>query len=490
MPHQIHRKLKPKRITRNGGDEVRLRFRVQCLLLTAGLLLPAVQALAASPARLEAPPVPEGTISVPLFGDDEIVHILGRLLDDPDALVREEATLNLGETHNHNALTFLRKAFADDDLRVQGAAVSAATTIGVPQAEQIVIDALGSDQPDVLLRALQGAAAMKLSVAEKVRGALSHKEPHIRAAGLETLTLLVRPAQPSELKTLLSDGSAAVRLRAAENALLLKTADGILQDLKAAASDPNISAVRAAGIETLGKFDFNQSKRIFAQAARNTNPLIRRSAVRVYHRHGRTDLLLPFLTDGSPLVRLAAIQTVGNLKAKDATDTLIQILLTVTDDQTHLAAREALRQIGTVAVASEMGKLVPSLIVKIEKSSTSSDERTKLLLTRNTMSCCWVLGELKSEENYDYLLQLMLKLPIESPILGDLSLALGKIGNPRAKEPLNIVLKNSHRRGVSYLSAIFNRQPPPPPLRNNGGKSPPPHSVEESLGISSGPLGC
>ncbi len=464
---------------------MRLRFSVKCLLLTAGLLLPGLLALAASPVRLAEPPVLEGPIHIPLFGDDEIVNILGRLLGDPDILVREQATLNLGETHNPLALTYIRKAYANEDIRVQGTAVTAAATIGVPQAELIVLDALDSDQPALLLRALQGAAAMKLSAAsEKIRGVLSHKEPRVRAAGLETLTFLVRPAQPSELKTLLSDGPAAVRLRAAENALLLKTADGILPDLMQAASAPNIPAVRAAGIETLGKFAFAQSERIFAQAAKSTNPLIRRSAVRVYHRNGKTDLLLPFLTDGSPLVRLAAVRAVGNLKARNATDTLIQIFQDVTDEQTHLAARRALRQIGTDAVAREMGKLIPSLMAKIEKTNAKpteiqkkqektpahSDERTKLLLTRNAMSCCWGLGELKSEENYDYLLQLVVKLPVESPIIEELSLALGKIGNPRAIIPLNTALKSAHRQGLSYLIAIVNRQSPPPFIADVSGK--------------------
>ncbi|MCK5557369.1 MAG: hypothetical protein KAJ01_03260, partial [Candidatus Hydrogenedentes bacterium] len=97
-------------------------------------------------------------------------------------------------------------------------------------------------------------------------------------------------------------------------------------------------------------------------------------------------------------------------------------------------------------------------------------ERTRSLSIRNAVGCCYILGELESRENYNYLLKLVGELPIDSPVLGELGVALGKIGDRRAIEPLEKALEVCRKRAMAYFIAIASMSPPPPFSEEVSGK--------------------
>ncbi len=440
---------------------------------------------AGQPERIEEPQLTGDELAESKFGDDEAVSLLGELLDDDDPLVRERAVADLGQTHNPAALTYLRRAMQDGETSVRVTAVLSAAELGDSGARRIVIQALDGKDSAVLLAALGSVRKLQLAAAaEKLPRLLALQDPFVRAVALETLTELKIAAAPSDLKTLLSDPSPRVRLRAAENALLVKNADSILSELTQAAGGSNPPAVRSAAIEALGKHTFETSGLLLSQAAQQTNPLVRRGAVRGYHHAGEPQHVAAFLTDNSPVVRLPAVRAAGDLKMTESVGRLLQIMLEATDPQIHMAARDALGEIGTPAVAKAAAealvKLTPPLL-EIDarppprkkgakrsppparaESKIRDDPRQRMLVRRNATACCWLLGSLKSKEGYQHQLELLTKLQIDSQVLETLVPGLARIGDRRAVKPLLETLKVCVKAGRRALRAMARDRTPPP----------------------------
>lgn len=149
-------------------------------------------------------------------------------------------------------------------------------------------------------------------------------------------------------------------------------------------------------------------------------------------------------------------------------------MLLAPDMQSHLAARGALLQTESPDLARLASETMKDNMEKyLEQVSKNKAIRKSQKITpfmireennfmRNVVSCCFILGELRSNQGFDYMLSLRNKVEINSPIMGGLANASRKIGDPRAVEPLSKVLKKCRKRGLEYLIAIASMAPPPP----------------------------
>jgi len=457
---------------------VKLQSTILSVLLVAFAGSAPVSAVAAS--LLAEPQFHGRQLKEPTFGDDQSVALLAVLLaNDDDALIRQRAALDLGQTHNAAALPHLLKAMSDEQVFVRAAAVTAAAEIGGDRAAAIVTGALKAEDATTLLAALRGAARLKLtSAGGNIKALLSSEDAVIRLAALTALTRLGLPAEPGQLKALIATGPVRVRLPALANAMLLKDASGLLGELRQAASEASPAAVRLRALEVLGARDFGASRAVIEAAATSAHPLVRKGAALAYYRARRAQPLVAMLNDDAPTVRLVAIRAMGDLNAPQSVGRLFELMLAATDSTSHLAARRSLGQIGSQDVAKGAARGMPGQMRLLEdiwpertrpkytppdKAPPDPDQqRRRNLLMRNVRSCSWLLGELKSTEGFDYQLQLVNTLEIDSPILEDVALALGKIGDRRAVGPLLKMLKLCKVRGRQYLVAMLSTMPPPP----------------------------
>jgi HEAT repeat protein len=464
-------------------------------------------AFAAEPPRLTCPTIDPKTIGArPVYGDLDAVNLLGGMLDSEDLRVREQVTVELGQTHNAAAMRYLRQARQDESISVRAAAVSAAGELGGPKAETMVAEALNSHDLPVVLAAMRAVVKLELvHSAGSLQGlVLFAREPLVRAVALRSLTALDHAASEQGLAKALADASARVRLRAAENALMLKQAEALLEPLRKMADEDRSPAVRAATVEAVGRFDPEGSAELLVAASKNANPLIRLAAVRAWRKQGKAEQVAPMLSDRSPNVRLAAIRVAGDMKTQTETKKVFKLMLAAADEQTHMVARRSLLQIRSTELAALAAATLPKQVEKLKtailsqkaqpkkkpkktpakkKKDKSRSEvviplaRTIKELQRNASACCYILGELRSKENYDYLLKVLGELGIDSPVIAAAAIALGKIGDQRAVEPLEKLLKKCQKVGVVWLRLIHSLTPPPPYSQEVTGR------VMEALGM-------
>lgn len=428
----------------------------------------AAQGLAAGPGQAAAakPAEPELKAAVlvePTFGDDRMVEMLGELATDKDMVTKAWAVADLGETHNHKALAYIRLALDDKQAAIRSAAVAAAAESGWPEANEIIIGALKSDNVEVLSAAMRAVRDLGLSQASKDLGKLlANDDPLIRATALDTLTQLDVAAGQGPLRELLSDSSTHVRLAALRNAMLLDKAYGLTDALLADGGDDNPPGVRSLAFEAIGKFAWPQGQRIVTAAGQDGNPLVRRGVVRAYRNAGSGPAAAGYLNDRSAMVRLAAIRAAGDLHQKAMVGRLFDLLFAAKDDMTRQAARIALAQIGTDKVAATAASELPRWAEMPRPGPSSRSGLTAEQITANIASCSWLLGELHSTKALDYQLAMLPKTDVVSPVLLSQVPALGKIGDPKAIGPLVKLLDRCRERGQAYLDAMMSGRPGPP----------------------------
>ncbi|MFB3890477.1 MAG: HEAT repeat domain-containing protein [Phycisphaerae bacterium] len=394
------------------------------------------------------------------FGDAANIKLLGDMAKDPDALAREQAVRDLGQTHNVAAAPLIQAAMKDADPNVRAAAAGAAYELSLGGYERTILDALADADGRVVMTALRMVRNLKLSTAAKdIAPLLAGGNAPIQADALATLTDVGQPAATDALTALFRSPSPAVRLRAAENAALVdkaKAADvtGALAELAA----KDAPAVRGAALAALGTLAFDSSRAAIDASAKDADPQVRRGALAALQNAGKRDRIKPFLDDPSAMVRLAAIRAAGQLRCEDCTGRLFELMQAVEDDLAHFAARQSLRQIGTPQVNAQagavvqeankslaplqkalddVGKIASDLNAKLApyertlsdlKASRAAQQRIDVAQAeldkamvpfdaqqvlvdaarakfnramRNLRSACWLLGELKGAEEFD-----------------------------------------------------------------------------------------
>jgi len=407
-------------------------------------------------ATLQPPPPLPAKFPIETFGDERNVELLAELLDDRDAMVREQGVRALGETHNALGLPHIRKALKDTNINVRCAALRAVARFPEKQCAPILIGALDDVEDRLVLTALELLRDKKISsTGERIASLLPRYHPAVQVEGLLTLNELQRPADPKVLKVLLGSSLASVRLRAIENSMFLTDPAGLSGELVRLGRSDASGAVRAAAIEAAGKFALPALKEMVSQSTTSRDPFIRRGVVRALVHARETMSIRAFLDDESPMVRLAAIRGAGNLKCTNCVERLFELLENIPEPDAHLAARNALAQIATPEVVPKAAEIVQKL------SGNPTDERS----ARNLRAACWLLGEMRSNIVVETQLRLLVSLQVDSPILVELAESLGKIGDRRAISPLRQVLLKCRTNGLGYLRTLqaTSKPPPPPP---------------------------
>jgi HEAT repeat protein len=448
--------------------------------------------LLAAPASQPAPSQPPDldTILYSAYGDAQNVKLLEGLLADPDPVTRQEAVLDLSQTHNELALPLISGAMADQHHGVRAAAVMGAAQFDPALSSQILVQGLADKDAAVLLAALRTAASMRLpALGPQIVALLDNADPLVVSTALETLSSLASPAPVDKLKKLLASPSPAVALRAAQNAMLLTDAHAIADEIAALASSPD-GACHGAALAAIGKFCPDKLA-LLDQAKASPDPLVRTGAALGYQFSAQRAPIKAMLDDPSPMVRLAAIKAAGALKCEDCTDKLLQIMLSAPEDwehfppassQSHLAARESLRQIGTDAVVNAAAAIVAQLPAKLDQaakvepgaSAQAADETAKKrkkfiprgpeqqLQQRNAASACWILGQLKSPKALPDQVKILSDYSVHLPMQAQSIQAMGLIGDKSAASPLIAALGQFRTDGQAYVDTLAAQQPPPP----------------------------
>ncbi len=450
-----------------------MKLRIVILILTVASLASA--GVAAE--KILKPSRGEGLLERAYFGDSESVSRLAVLLDDDDPLVREKAVLDLGETHNREALPHILRAIKDPEPTVRAAAVKAAAESGFDEMNTHIISALGDGDSGVVLAAISTVRALKLADAKDTLLKTSvTKNRTVQHLAIKTLTELGLALSGDEINNLLQSGWLGVRLAALENALLLDS----LADTTAiaVAADSGEPAQQAAAMAVLGKFNYSAAETYIGKVENSSNPILRRGAVWAYQYAGKADCIRKFLDDESPLVRLAAIKAAGITKADDCNDRLFELMTSAPHKLSHdacLASLLAIAKPETAKLAAKWLKENADNMVAVDQwvaqqnkkmeapvSEIIAKKEALAVLQRNASSCCRLLASLKSTLAADQLRAMLAGVQMDSPVLVALAEYYSTVtGEADTKAMANLLDRLKARCG-EYLAAIMAMQPPPP----------------------------
>jgi len=452
-------------------------------VVAAGLCIGAANGLLpAAGEPLSEPFLADDAVDIPrrTYGDARNVKLLAGLLGDPSATAREKAVYALGRTHNVEAIPHIRSAMSDAAVNVRCAAAAAASEYDPNRAADVVLLALRAESRRLVLTGLRCVRRMRLAAAAgPVKALLARENDLIRAAALVTLSELEVAAAPEQLKRLLESAAAVVRLRACENAILLKDLAAVKAPMLRIARE-DAGAIRAAALAAMGRRDYASIEPLLAGAAKSDDAMVRRGAVWAYHNAGKADRIRPSLFDRSPMVLLAAIRAARDLRPADCAERLFELMRAVRDDTAHYAARDGLRNIAGARVEKLASKTLADLAgqlprlyeaTKPEPGARSPESlariaklaRRRASIERDMRACSWLLGELKSAAALDVRIALLRDLPIDSPVLIDVAISLGKLGDRRAIGPLLKALETCRDNGLVCLQCIAARIPPTVP---------------------------
>lgn len=399
---------------------------------------------AKSPLRIPEP-LFQGCPRRQYFGDERTIQLLGRLAcNDPNPLVRQQAVLDLGRTNNPGAISIIKMVLKDNDSHVCSAAAMALCNFPPTESLEPLKEALGNTQGD-LSGVIRAARYVKWpALAGALVKLLDHPDSTIRADALNALTDMGKSPSCRIVEKLLSDKSAVVRLAAAKNAALADHDEKLISALgELIRNDEEPAAIRAEALSSLAKLGAAKYSKTILSLSRNSNPLIRVGATRALSAIGNRERIAELLDDPSTPVRLAAVRATGKLKIKECTERLFQILIQSPPEETHQAARVALEKIATPAVADKAGKLFIKLktdylsLMALSRRKMTVKQRDEYLrqkrkVARNLASLSHILTSLKSYNAYEERIELLKKVKVLDPLLGELAASLGKFGDKRA----------------------------------------------------------
>ncbi|MFW5732891.1 MAG: HEAT repeat domain-containing protein [Planctomycetota bacterium] len=381
------------------------------------------------------------------YGTDKDVAMLVNLLDDRDPYVRQQALKALGETNNPAAAAEpIGRAFrSDGDTGVRLSALQAAWNLPHPKRQALLREALAAEAPLALQRgALLEVREQRIaSVSEAVAALVAGDNAALAADALQTLTALGQAARPAVLVETLSHTSPAVRLRAAENALLLKPHSGgkPLTDALAALTGEKVPGVRAAALTARALHAKTPPREQLLAAWNSKDPRMRSAAVRAWGLLGKPGRVDDALEDKSAMVRLAAIRSAGRLGGVRYMPKLFDRLAEAPIDA-HRAAREALLQITPArTVASAAAKWL------------TDPPGTAKTRSRNLISALWLLSELKSDVAAETRIKMLRSLPIDSAAVAECARGLAAAKIADARKPLRDLLKRNIAQAKRHLSS-------------------------------------
>lgn len=423
---------------------------------------------------LEEPPaLLDDRLETALYGDETNVMLLAGLLDDTDPLVREKALLHLSQTDNPTAGPIIAKMLDDPVATVKAAAVQAAANLNHEGCDEIIAQGLESDDKLVVFAAIRGARQVALVSARQALYKLAASDDEfISASALLALTEMNLACPPDILLKSLESPIALVRFRAAQNAAIGEISGDVLDRIMRMSREDEPDVRAAALLAVLRCESIEQVEQLAVEAIESDSAIVRASGVRALTPTSKSSLAASFLDDPSPVVRLAAVNVVTDTKDVASADKITQIMLDVDDLQTHLATRQALRQLGAEVAVGRAVKILEDLEVPLHRThgivagwskegkSTPELVAQSAKLQRNASSAAWLLGEFNSAAGIDVMVRLIDTLHVDNSALVELSAAAAKSGDLLAVAPLFRALEKCRDGAREHLAVSFFDRPP------------------------------
>ena len=414
------------------------------------------------------PSIPGVFVPSAYFGTDRNVQLLAGLLTDGDDRVRERAARDLGQTDNPLAIAAVTGVMKDRSPLVRIVALRASLALTPSQAIPLVTHAMNDADPRVVRAAMQLARHLKSAdLNAAIKKQLTRDDASVRTAALRTLTLRTIAADPARLANLIRSGKTdddtvraltgsawVVRLAALQNAILANKHAGLRAAVLGVASKDGPAAGIAAAVAAAGK---QGDTAILERVAGDKNPILRRGACRGWAAMGDTKRVAAFLDDPSPRVRLSAMEYACGVSMPEETDHLVRLMNQAPDETTHRAARLALGKIGPAA-AQKIASTLDAQWKTHPNARSSALARTAVTRAdrqrnRNLASCLMLLGQFRSPAAKDGMTEMLGRLKLNDPLVGELADAAAAIGDRRMIAPLRTVLAVVEKRAAPYLDA-------------------------------------
>lgn len=209
-----------------------------------------------------------------------ISHIIKRLANDPDPFVKDEAVRALAKFDREEALPYVVATFGSDDPLVRRQAVLYLAEAPSPQAQQVLIRALG-DTPEIFEVAKK--AALDMPPPEGLRfleAALDHRDASVRRGGVSVLhAMATAEAAALILKVYERDIEAdGVRNETRLALRALRKFLPIAQVVRDAQDNPN-KHERTKALKLLGVVGGDESKNVLLAALADQDVYVRGNAV-------------------------------------------------------------------------------------------------------------------------------------------------------------------------------------------------------------------
>jgi HEAT repeat protein len=361
-------------------------------------------------------------------GTSASVPSLAEALRDKNALVRTAAASTLAHFDATASIPVLIGALNDPDWHVRAAAIMSLSSAAGDQKDRIalIVDPIAAklqDDPYALVR-------------DRAADALAHPDDE------KAITALVH--------AIVSDDREA-RLHAHEG-IIRSRAVSALPRLTEYRHHPNRD-VREKIIRIFGEIGVGEQLPAVIEALNDTDPVVRFAAVQALHRlrgEGLVEALEERCNDSDANVRAESARTLGNLGERKAVSKLVE-LLRDSNGFVRAAAAEALGKLGdrsaTTALiqvltgdkkqtgpASEQDGLV------IGTQSGLLPEIAKMKLVEEKIIAAKALGDIRDPASVDSLIERGLKAE-DAGLRAESAVSLGKIGEPRAIEPLEAAVR-------------------------------------------------
>jgi HEAT repeat protein len=388
------------------------------------------------------------------FADPSAEPALMEAVRDPDDMVRMEAVSALAVCGTSASLPALAGALKDKSALVRSAAASALSHFDATTSIPVLIEAL--NDPDFHVRA---AAVMALS----------------STAGdqKERIALIVDPIAAklqNDSYALVRDRAADALARADDEKSIAALVHAIVSDDREARLHAHEGIIRSRAVSALPGL---------TKHLHDPNPDVREKIIRIFGEIGGSEQLpavIGALNDTDPVVRFAAVQALRRLRGDD----VVEALNAKCNDTDANVRSESARTLGILgerkavpklvellrdsngfvrsAAAEALGKLgdrsATSALIEVltgdDKQAVSSSEQDGLVIgtqpgplpeiarikvIEEKIIAAKALGDIRDPSSVDPLIEHGLKSE-DAGLRAESAVSLGKIGEPRAVEPL------------------------------------------------------
>ena len=383
----------------------------------------------------------EAVSALAVCGTTASVPALAGALNDKNVLVRTAAASALAHFDGAASIPVLIEALNDPDWHVRATAIMSLSSAAGDQKERIalIVDPIAAklqDDPYALVRD-RAADALARPDDEKAIAALVHAiVSNDREARLHAHEGIIRSRAVSALPGLtehLHDPNRDVREKIIRifgeigGGEQLPAVIGALKD-----ADP---VVRLAAVQALRRLRGDSVVEALDAKCNDTDANVRAESARTLGILGERKALpklVELLRDSNGFVRAAAAEALGKLGDRSATSALIEVL---TGDQKQTAP--ASEQDGLV-IGTQPGPL---------------PEIARMKMVEEKIIAAKALGDIRDPASVDSLIERGLKAE-DAGLRAESAVSLGKIGEPRAIEPLQAAVRPYYQTALTDAEGV------------------------------------